>query len=194
VVDISPKHARGYANIGMTLVALGRYDEAEKNLIKAVGFDTTGISSLNNLGVIYSKTKQYDKAIELYKKIIGFNHNYVPAYVNLANTYADMGNVGLAIETYREGYKYNQHNFETLLNLGKHLAFSDPENTEQLREALELLTQAEKINDKHPVIYYAKAIAFLNLKDYNQAKINFRRTLTLNPDFKEARQALEKIE
>lgn len=194
VVDISPSHDRGYANIGMTLTSIGRYGEAEKNLIKAIRLNPKEVSVLNNLGIIYSKTKQYDKAVKLYKKIIELKEDYVQAYVNLANTYSDMGKVDLAIEAYRGGYKYNPHNFETLLNLGNSLVFADPDNREQHREALELLEQAEKINNKHPLVYYAKAIAFLHLKDYNQAKINLQHTLALNPNFKAARQALEKIE
>ena len=194
VVEVSPEHARGYTHIGRALIVQRRYDKAETYLLKAVNLDNREVSTLNNLAVIYSKTRQFDKAIDLYKKIIALKENYVQAYVNLANTYSGMGNFALAIDIYRQGYKHNPHNFEILLNLGKHLAFAGKENSRLLREALDLLEKAEKINDRHPVVYYAKAMAYLHMKDYDQAKINFRHSLALEPGFTLARQELEKIE
>lgn len=194
VIAVSPTHARGYASVGMAYLSLGRYEEAETNLLKALTMGEMELQPLNNLGIIYAKQKQYDKALDLFDNIIQNKPDYVQAYINLANIYSEMGDNTLAIETYRKGYRYNPNNFELLLNLGQQLAFAGIENKTQLHEALELLDMAQKINDKHPVVYYSKGIAFLNLKEYNQAKYNFSQALFLDPDFIEARLEMETIQ
>ena len=194
VIAVSPNHARGYASVGMAYLSIGRYKEAETYLLKALTLGEMEIQPLNNLGVIYAKKKQYDKALSLFQTIIQNKPDYVQAYINLANIYSEIGENARAIETYRKGYQYNPTNFELLLNFGQQLAFTSAENKSQLQEALKLLDMAQKINDKHPVVYYSKGIAFLNLKEYNQAKNNFSQALFLDPDFIEARLEMETIQ
>lgn len=195
VVEISPNHARGYSMLGRAYVTLGLYDKAQESMLKAIRLNEKDLQKFINLSAIFAKLKKYEQAIQILKEILKQNnidHRYVTVFVNLGNAYSDSGNYDLAIKTYKEGLKYGRDNFELLLNLGQHLAF-EAGNEQAIYEGLFFLEKAQAINDRHPVVFYSKGIAFENLNKYKQAEENFKYAISLNPDFMEAKSELQKL-
>jgi tetratricopeptide (TPR) repeat protein len=60
--------------------------------------------------------------------------------------------------------------------------------------ALKQYEKALKIHPNQPRLYYNVGRLHVDLKDLKQARINFEKALALNPDFEEAREALDAIE
>ena len=188
VVDISPDNERGHASIGSILLPRGQYKIAERHLLKAQHLQPGDYKNLNNIGLIYKNTGRYKKAIEIFKKVLSMKKDFTNAYINIGNTYVAMKKYKLAIKEYRKAYNYNKHNYKMLINFGQTLAATaSPGDKKQLAEAMKLLNQAESISDRDPILYYAKGIACYNLKEFDNAEKQFKRSLELSPGFKQAK-------
>ncbi len=194
VVDISPDNERGHASLGSILLPKGQFKVAERHLLKAQRLLPGDYKNLNNIGLIYKNTGRYKKAIEIFNKVLSMKKDFTNAYINIGNTYIAMKKYKLAIKEYRKAYNYNKSNYKLLVNFGQTLAATArPDDKKQLAEAMKLLNQAESINDLDPILYYAKGLAYYNLSNFTNAEKQFRKTLELNPGFKQAKIFINKI-
>jgi len=109
--------AEEYFAIGMAYYDLGKYEDAEKWLIRAKSKDKTKIASEYNLGRIAFEAKRYDEAIKYFESILKKDPNNVLALKASAYTYIknnDIANASymykrlLAVvpESYDDGYNY----------------------------------------------------------------------------------------
>ena len=196
VVEISPKHSRGYSSLSKAYINIGMYDKAQEIMFKAIRLNPKNLQNFMNLSAAYAKQGKYEQAIRMLKEILNqgvIDKRYVPVFVNLGNVYTDTGKYDLALKTYKQGLKYDKNNFELLLNLGQNLVF-EVSDKQAIYEGLDFLEKAQAINDKHPVIFYSKGIAFVNLKKNKLAKENFQYAISLKPDFIEAKLELKKLQ
>jgi tetratricopeptide (TPR) repeat protein len=60
--------------------------------------------------------------------------------------------------------------------------------------ALEQYEKALKIHPDQPKVYYNVGRLHVDLKDLEKAKLSFEQALALDPEFKEAREAMDAIE
>jgi len=109
--------AEEYYTIGMAYYDMGKYDEAEKWLIRAKDKDKTKNASEYNLGRIAFEAKRYDEAVKYFESILKRDPNNVLALKAAAYTYiksndfvkaSDMYKRLLALvpESYDDGYNY----------------------------------------------------------------------------------------
>lgn len=106
--------ATAYDNIGLSYAGQGKYDEALKQLAKALAIrekmpesDSINLAlSYNNMGTVYDQQGKYDKALEYYNKSLDFrlatmgeNHaSLANVYNNIGETYCNQENYGKALE------------------------------------------------------------------------------------------------
>jgi len=109
--------AEEYYAIGMAYYDMGKYDEAEKWLIRAKAKDRTKTASEYNLGRIAFEGKRYDEAIKYFETILKRDPNNVLALKAAAYTYIKNGDIvkaselykrllALVPESYDDGYNY----------------------------------------------------------------------------------------
>jgi tetratricopeptide (TPR) repeat protein len=109
--------AEEYYTIGMAYFDMGKYEEAEKWLIRAKDKDKTKIASEYNLGRIAFETKRYDEAIKYFEAILKKDPDNVLALKAAAYTYIKNGDIikasdiydkllALVPESYDDGYNY----------------------------------------------------------------------------------------
>lgn len=73
-----------FNNLGLALLVTGKYDDAVRELEKAVSFDTGVTPAIwNNLGLAYEKQGQLANAADAYRSSLAGNPDYVKAKVNL---------------------------------------------------------------------------------------------------------------
>ena len=91
-----------YNNMGYAYLVIGKYDDAVRELEKAVSFDT-GVSPTiwNNLGLAYEKKGDLRDAHASYQAALAGNPNYVKAKVNVKRTVdlAKVQGVDLGVRT-----------------------------------------------------------------------------------------------
>jgi len=72
---------------GATLLANGRFDEAQKVLEQALALDPTHPEVLNNLAFVLQQEGQVDRALELYRRALASNPMQAETYLNLEELY-----------------------------------------------------------------------------------------------------------
>ena len=89
--------------LGSNLLSLGRYDEAEYMLRRAVQLRPVWPAALNNLGEAQIKAGRYDEAVRTLGRIPELDRSYVGAYINLGTAYLGLGDAERAARVFRDG-------------------------------------------------------------------------------------------
>jgi len=100
VIAKDPTISFAYNNRGLTYDELGRFDEAIKDLDKAVELAPTDYWAYTNRGMLFGKTGQFNKAIEDFERAIVLDPSHPETYINLGIAYAKKGLVDKAIEQF----------------------------------------------------------------------------------------------
>jgi len=93
--------AEEYYNIGMAYYDIGRFEDAEKWLLRAKAADKTKVASEYNLGRIAFEAKRYDEAIRYFESILKKDPYNVPALKAAAYTYIKNNNIEKASDLYK---------------------------------------------------------------------------------------------
>lgn len=113
----SPSHPLAHKNLGAMLYFEKKYDEAEKEYLKALKLSPTEAMVNNNLGLIYYMRADNDKAEEYFNKELELYPNYDNAHANLAMIYYQKGDKEKAEEEWLTTVQINPDHKETLKNL-----------------------------------------------------------------------------
>ena len=90
-IEIDPKLASAYVNMGYALDGLQKYDEAIAAYQKVIEIDPKYADAYNNMGIVFRKQGKYDEAIIAYKKAIELDPVDIIAKTNLAEAYLIAG-------------------------------------------------------------------------------------------------------
>jgi Tfp pilus assembly protein PilF/peroxiredoxin len=128
-----------------------------------------------NLGRGFVRKKQYGMAYPFFKKAIEKDPKYMLPYDELARLYETEGNAPEAEGTLRKALSVEPENVVILSDLGYLLS-----KTGKVKEAIEVLDKAAKLNSYTPSHYY---LAYALGKDgrMNESLASFEKSLSLNP-------------
>jgi len=156
--------AEEYFTIGMAYYDIGKYDEAEKWLIRAKTKDKTKNASEYNLGRIAFEAKRYDEAIKYFESILKRDPNNVLALKAAAYTHIKNGDIvkagefykrllALVPESFDDGYNYAlvlfaMEKYEEAEQVLKNYEFALLDNN----EVLLLYARAQKAQNKPEAI------------------------------------------
>ena len=88
--------------LGICYISLGKYAEAEQQLLAGKSKDTSGAYLYSyNLGNVYFSQSRFTEAEEAYTAALSVRRAYPPAVLNRANTYIKLENYSLALEDYK---------------------------------------------------------------------------------------------
>jgi tetratricopeptide (TPR) repeat protein len=129
--------------IGKCYTDLGRLDEAETNLRRAValGDDATGYY---NLGVVMEEQGRAREAEDCYRRALAVEPTHASANNNLAAVLAEAGRLAEAQEHWAMVLRFNPEHADAHANLGGSLAQQG-----KFAEALRHLDEALRLNPKH---------------------------------------------
>lgn len=77
------KHSAPYVNLGVAYSKLGKIEEAEENLLKALKINPNHPVTNNELGIIYRQSGRFDEAKKAYEGVISRYPRFLPAIKNL---------------------------------------------------------------------------------------------------------------
>ena len=88
--------------LGVCYISLGKYAEAEQQLLAGKSKDTAGSYLYSyNLGNVYFLQSRFTEAKEAYTAALSARRAYPPAVLNRANTYIKLENYPQALEDYK---------------------------------------------------------------------------------------------
>lgn len=216
-MNCSTGDARILAQVGLCCIALNKYTPARDTLRQAVLLEPDNVPALNNLGIAHHAVKENDKALYHFQRALALNPAYEPARQNLRELFgiesfasrfdSEAGALESRIETtedqslaYSPGdetqvasdleasFDENPHDVGTAAALINHYL-----HNLELEPARDIMHLALAQNPTAvPLLLLAGKIAH-NLKQQNQARVNYEKALGLEPENVEALLGLGQV-
>jgi protein O-GlcNAc transferase len=130
-IRVAGGQARLHEILGLALMSLERYDEAERSLVRASEFGTP--ESFNNLGILRKKQGRLDEAVTAFERSIERNPSFVDALYNLGNAHRANNSLETAAECFRRALALDTAHANALAALSQTLR-AQGEGAETLRE------------------------------------------------------------
>jgi tetratricopeptide (TPR) repeat protein len=150
--SLRPRNARAQNNYATSLVADGRFTEAEEHLRIAVDADPLFAEAQANLGVALCAQARFDEGIAHLKRAIAIRPDYAAAYRNLGEAYAAQGRLGDAVALYLRGAELQPEAVEILNRAAWILATATDDDLRNGGKALELAERAVRLTTRQDVI------------------------------------------
>jgi len=175
-----------------TRFAAGQVAEAQNNpnlaiqqYQQALQIDPEHKATLYRLGVIYAELKQYPQAIDAWQRYLKATGNSATAYADLAFCYELSGDIDKAETAYQSGLAKDPKCAPCRVNYGLLLARRGRVN-EAITQWQSVLTEAE--------IHYNLGGVYSLAGRNEQAKIEYKKALELDPTLSDAQQKVTALD
>lgn len=223
IVADEPRNADIWFNMGVVHQRAGRNAEAETSYRKALEYAPNDADALNNLGIVLFELGKVDEAVEVTRKMTGTAEGSIEGKVSLAAALYRSGRKAQAIETWKEIVRADPDRADVRLNLADglwnmdlpkdaryHYAVvlkSQPNNPRALngmgmwhllqtenRKAEEHFRKAISADADYLPPYNNLALALEKQNRVAQAILILKKALTIDPEFRDARDTLQRLE
>ncbi len=113
----SPFKTRGYVYLGITYAEDHRFEEAEKNIRRALEIDPYNVEALYNLSVLMKDTGRYTEAVRGFKRCISLRPDLLEPYLGLARVYIETGRLQDALSALKRAERTGHASPPQLLSL-----------------------------------------------------------------------------
>lgn len=182
-IGVLGEEPRLHEILGLALMSLERYDEAEPSLLRAA--ESGSPEAFNNLGILRKKQGRLGEAISEFERAIEQNPSFADALYNLGNAHR----ASLQFET-AAGYLFravaaNSAHADALAALGETLSALG-----RHAEAVPVFRQAIDLRPADAPLRCELAGAFEALKEFADAAVAYRAALSINPTRHETKHNL----
>ena len=126
-LKIDPNNYKAHYNLGVIAREAKRYEDAEKELKKAIELRPTSMPAHTELAFLYFNQELWDRAIEVYKKSLTLINFYelqglnlkkdkAGIYRDLAMCYSKKKDFSLSIDSYLKAIEYNSNDADACYN------------------------------------------------------------------------------
>jgi Tfp pilus assembly protein PilF len=209
-----------YSSMGKVEQASAEYEAALKNASK---LQPRNIDIYKGLGAIYLQQKKFQEAEKVYSLVVGLAPSDPQAHLYLGSIYNELNQNDLAEKEFKEALQLKSDYHEALNSLGylyvdtdknldqaeglirKALAM-DPDNGAyidslgwlyfkrgKIQEAIKELEKASALL-QDPVIFSHLGDAYFRVKDFARAKLNWEKSLKLDPAQDKIKRKIEELE
>jgi tetratricopeptide (TPR) repeat protein len=195
--------------LGLSYYTIGRVNDAIAQWKEAQRLQPELPQSYLQLGNAYQDKGQYEEAIAAFEQAIQVNPRYGIAHYNLGHLYEKLGRIDEAMKQYKKTIEVNP-NFAAAYNS---LAGLYSQESINLDEAIQLVKKALELDesvgtywntlaelwikkgevDKATETLMAPGSIYLEKKMYEQAAVEFRRILSIDPHHVHAMVGLAKV-
>ena len=166
-------------NFGIQMISTGNAVEAREMFVRYLTYAENDIDATFGLGIAYVETKEYRKAIECFSRVQEWDgKRYFSSLIMLGMAYFQIGDLTNAMRYIQDAIDKDDTASEAWYYLG-----IINESIGQTDKALSALKKAGELNRQMPEIWERLGYIHLNNKQYNEARIYFKKTymLTKNP-------------
>ncbi len=163
IVQQSPRVAHAWYMLGAVKQLQGRLTEAVASYQEAIRLVPQFPEAFNNLGVALHTMGQSDEALASLRRALVLKPDYAEAHNNLGNAFHERGAIHEAETSYRQAVLLKPDYTEAHNNLGNSLR-----SQRRIAEALECYDQALRLQPDHADVHLSRALAWLELGDFEQ--------------------------
>lgn len=187
-VRINPRDVMALTALGFSLNRLKEDDEALNVLNRAIEIEPENIQALGMAGLIYEGRKEFDKSDMMYKRALAVDSTDIQILNNYAYSLSERG-----------------IDLDKALNMAKIAVAKDPKNSSYLdtigwiyyklgdyKKALGYIMEAINSGEKSATIYEHLGDVYLKLNKKENAILNWKKALELEPENEKIKLKLEK--
>ena len=163
VTELAPDDADAHYNLGTSLLALSRAEEAAARLRRAVALAPQHAKALNNLGSALRALRRLGEAEETCRRAIEVAPELPTAWNNLGIVHADQGRAADAADCFRRAVTIKADFADGWFNLGKAL-----QSDGRREEALAQFRRAIELRADYPNAQMGEAFLLLVMGDFVQ--------------------------
>jgi len=172
------KDHRVFANYGVILQGLGKSQEAELSLRKAIEINPNFANVHYNLGSILKDLGRSQEAELSLRKAIEIKPDYAIAHYNLGNILTDLGKLQEAELSYRKTIEIKPDYADAHSNLGNIL-----KDLDKLQEAQLSYNRAIEINPHYAEVHSNLGSILKDLGKLEEAELSYCKAIEIKPDF-----------
>ncbi len=162
-IELNQNYAPAHQFFADYLKAMGRFDEAVREMGYARELDPLSLSISAGLGHVLYLSRQYDKAIEQYKKTIELDPDFMQTHLWFGRPYLEKGMYDEAISELQTAVRLSGESTLSLGMLGHGLASAG-----KVEEAMGILDKLlERMGETYVPSYWVAAV-FNGMKDRDQ--------------------------
>jgi Tfp pilus assembly protein PilF len=117
-IRLSPTSVEALSNLGITLLELGRLDEAEAACRKALRLNPKFAAAHSNLGLILTELGAFEEGEEHLRQALALTPDHERSLANLANALVEQGRFADAMDCYRDIVRLHPDSADAKANLG----------------------------------------------------------------------------
>src|SRR3989344_8251648 len=214
-----PQSVEEYINLGNTLLAKGKHNEALKYYQLALNLNSQHYVAWNNLGSALLALGKIPEAQSAYKRALKIKPSYADPLYSLGVIAKTQGKLSQAMDHFNQALKYNPNHLKAHLGLGRALLESGrPKEAEshykialslnhnqarawgdlavayisqdKLSLAKNALEKAISINSNLPNLYFNLGMVLKGKGKFKNAITNFEKAIKLDPNFRLAVHSL----
>ncbi len=177
-VEILPEHKGYRIQFARTLSQLGKTDEAINNYQTVVESDSTNVTALYELGLIYFDTRDYKDAIGIFNRLVSLNSNdflssYYLGYSMMLSTNPEFAET--AIKHLESSVALNQSYIPAISLLA-----SSKFNLQKYYDANALYSMAIKLRPMNADFHFRSGMCYERLKLYSEAANQYSKAVALD--------------
>ncbi len=188
----NPYYRQCYEGLARIYIRLKNYNEAYKNLKKALKYDRDNIDNLVDMAIIRMRLANYPGEILTAEYYLQKAYKLKPRNKRVLKVYGDYqvkrGFYDKAIRFYKKALLVDERDFDVYLKISK--AYTKKGDNHHAEQYLKL---AEEINSRSEKSNYELGVYYFKTKDYNRALKYFRIAVSIKNDYEKAMHYLVNI-
>lgn len=176
VIKADPSNAAALNLITVTMMATGRFAEAQPYIERATSINPSSDVSFYNYGIILKHLNSPRQALEKFTKALALNPNVAATWNNRGATYNDLGEHHAALRDFDKAISLNRAYAEAYTNLGNTLVM--------LKRSLDAVVAYQKalsINPRLAEALFGLGNSFYDLNRYDEAFHAYDGAFSINP-------------
>jgi predicted TPR repeat methyltransferase len=176
-----PDHVRALDQFGILLAQIGRYEEAERHIRRAIGLGARSGGTFYNHGIILKYLQKPLEALDAFNKALAINPADPETWNNRGTVFNDLARYGEAIHDFDKAISLRADFAAAFCNRAKSLVLSG-----RHEEALAACDKALAMRPELLEMWLGRANACCQLKRYDEALAAYDKVLARKPDLAEA--------
>lgn len=185
-LELLPESDETWFSLGNCFYALGRFTEEIMCYDRALFYNPLMQKAMINRGSTLHRLGRYPEALETYDRVLKINYRLEKVHNNKGATLHAMGRGTDALESYNRAIELKHDYVEAWMNKGNLLY-----ELARYEDALESFTQVTSFRPEYPKGWHLRGMVLRKLGRPMQSKAALEQALRLDPDFVEARKALD---